>query len=103
VNKDELDPIYDYTVDYRRYSYADFEVSDAVGSSTVLPEMLAAWIDKAIPRNQDDVYPLYVLCKDLLRKFCLSETRYSFKVRALICWSLSIYCPCDAPLDTLQV
>ena len=80
VIKDEVNPVYDYTVDYRRFSYVDFQVSDVVGSSTVLPELLAEWIGKAIPRNQDDVYPLFVLCKDLLRKFCLRETRYSFKV-----------------------
>ena len=80
MNKDEVNPTYDYTVDYRRFSYVDFQVAGAVGSSTILPEMVATWIDKAVPRNQDDVYPLFVLCRDLLKKFCLRETRYSFKV-----------------------
>ena len=85
MTKDEINPVCDYTVDYRRFSYADFQVADAVGGSTILPEMLANWIDKAVPRNQDDVYPLFVLCKDLLKKFCLRETRYTFKVCSFSC------------------
>ncbi len=80
VSKADARPTYDYTVDYRRYSYSDFETSGLFGKSNVDPALLAAWLSKAQPRNQDDVYPLFVLCKDLLEKFCKREIRCSCKV-----------------------
>jgi len=71
----------DYTVDYRRFSYTDFKLdTDANGGqSNIKPELLTAWIQKAIPRNQDDVYPLFILCRDLLKKFHQKEMRYIVK------------------------
>jgi len=76
----ETDPPIDYSVDYRRYSYTDFKIPErGEGKSTVDPELIADWIDRAVPRNQDDAHPLFVLCKDLLRKFHQKEIRYAVR------------------------
>ena len=76
----ETDPPIDYSVDFRRYSYTDFKIPErGEGSSTVDPELVADWLDRAVPRNQDDAHPLFVLCKDLLRKFHLKEIRYAVR------------------------
>lgn len=34
---------------------------------------------QVFPRNQDDAYPLFLLCKDLLRKFHLNQIRYAVR------------------------
>ena len=74
----EVVPTVDYTRDYRRFSYADFKIPETgEGKSTVDPELVADWLDRAVPRNQDDAYPLFILCKDLLRKFHQKEVRYA--------------------------
>ena len=74
----EVVPTVDYTRDYRRFSYTDFKIPEiGEGKSTVDPELVADWLDRAVPRNQDDAYPLFILCKDLLRKFHQKEVRYA--------------------------
>ena len=80
LTEKETDPPVDYSVDYRRYSYTDFKIPErGEGKSTVDPELIADWIDRAVPRNQDDTHPLFVLCKDLLRKFHQKEIRYAVR------------------------
>ena len=74
----EIVPTVDYTRDYRRFSYTDFKIPvTGEGKSTIDPELVADWLDRAVPRNQDDAYPLFILCKDLLRKFHQKEVRYA--------------------------
>ena len=80
MTEEEADAPIDYTVDYRRYSYTDFKIPErGEGCSTVDPELIADWIDRAVPRNQDDAHPLFVLAKDLLHKFHQKEIRYAVR------------------------
>jgi len=80
LTEKESDPPVDYSVDFRRYSYTDFKIPErGDGTSTTDPEQIADWIDRAVPRNQDDAHPLFVLCKDLLRKFHQKEIRYAVR------------------------
>ncbi|EKX41865.1 hypothetical protein GUITHDRAFT_141620 [Guillardia theta CCMP2712] len=79
MTEDRTFPRVDYSTDYRRFSYTDFKVPEDVGRSNISPEAIAEWILEAQPRNQDDVYPLLVLCKDLVRKYHLREVYYTIK------------------------
>jgi hypothetical protein len=80
MTEKEVGMPFDYTADYRRYSYTDFKIPKHYeGKSTIEPDLISDWIDRAVPRNQDDVHPLFVLCKDLLRKFHLKEIRYAVR------------------------
>eukprot|EP00960_Hanusia_phi_P071868 767653-Hanusia_phi.AAC.1 len=77
LKEDRTFPNVDYSTDFRRFSYTDFKVPDDVGRSNISPEAIAEWISLAHPRNQDDVYPLLVLCKDLVRKYHQREVFYT--------------------------
>lgn len=77
--RDAVAPV-DYTHDYRRFSYTDMKIEPnghtPEGASTIDPKAMTEWLLRVFPRNQDDAYPMFLLCKDVLRKYHLKEYRY---------------------------
>jgi hypothetical protein len=80
--RDAAAPV-DYTHDYRRFSYTDLKLEPnghtPEGSSTIDPNAMTEWLLRVFPRNQDDAYPMFLLCKDVLRKYHMKEYRYVVK------------------------
>jgi hypothetical protein len=57
---------------------------------------MSEWLRRIVPRNQDDAYPLFLICKDVLKKFHLRELRYIAKVS--LCFLHSYMCASNIEL-----